>query len=69
MIRLQAQQFSWIKQHYPSLYEKMKVYIKQGRFIPVGGTWIEMDGNIPRYVFLNCLLKLLNIIITIIDQY
>ena len=47
----------------------MKVYIKQGRFIPVGGTWIEMDGNIPRYVFFNCLLKLLNIIITIIDQY
>jgi len=43
----QAQQFSWVKQYYPSLYEKMKIYIKQGRFIPVGGTWIEMDGNIP----------------------
>ena len=51
MFNLQAQQFSWVKQYYPSLYEKMKIYIKQGRFIPVGGTWIEMDGNIPRSDF------------------
>jgi len=43
----QAQQFSWIKQYYPALYAKIKVYVDQGRFIPVGGTWVEMDGNIP----------------------
>ncbi|XP_046643053.1 alpha-mannosidase 2C1-like [Daphnia pulicaria] len=43
----QAQQFSWVKQYYPSLYEEMKHFISLGRFIPVGGTWVEMDGNIP----------------------
>eukprot|EP01119_Soliformovum_irregulare_P015322 TRINITY_DN4303_c0_g1_i2.p1 TRINITY_DN4303_c0_g1~~TRINITY_DN4303_c0_g1_i2.p1 ORF type:complete len:713 (-),score=261.49 TRINITY_DN4303_c0_g1_i2:116-2254(-) len=25
----------------------MKTYIKRGQFVPVGGTWIEMDCNIP----------------------
>ena len=46
---IQAQQFAWIKEHYPLLYNDIKHYVKQGRFIPVGGTWVEMDGNIPRY--------------------
>ncbi|ELU16163.1 hypothetical protein CAPTEDRAFT_182455 [Capitella teleta] len=43
----QAQQFEWVKSHYPSLYNEIRHYVKQGRFIPVGGCWIEMDGNIP----------------------
>jgi hypothetical protein len=28
----------------------MKHFISLGRFIPVGGTWVEMDGNIPRFI-------------------
>jgi len=44
----QAQQFSWVKEFYPTLYADIKRYVADGRFIPVGGTWIEMDGNIPR---------------------
>jgi len=40
-----------VKQHYPSLYEEMKHFISLGRFIPVGGTWVEMDGNIPRFIY------------------
>jgi len=43
----QAQQFEWVKTHYPTLYEKMKVYAQEGRFLPIGGTWSELDGNIP----------------------
>ncbi|XP_077973179.1 alpha-mannosidase 2C1-like [Styela clava] len=43
----QAQQFEWVKENYPEIYKKLKIYVKEGRFIPVGGTWIEMDGNIP----------------------
>ena len=39
---LQAQQFEWVKQDYPLLYEKIKKYVALGRFIPVGGTWVEM---------------------------
>jgi len=41
----QAQQLAWIKDSQPALFEKIKA--KQGRFIPVGGTWIEPDCNIP----------------------
>jgi alpha-mannosidase len=31
-----------VKQHYPILFEEIKKYVKQGRFIPVGGCWVEM---------------------------
>lgn len=43
----QAQQFDWVKEQYPSLYEEIKASVKKGQFLPVGGTWIEMDCNIP----------------------
>jgi alpha-mannosidase len=41
----QAQQLTWIKESQPSLFAKIKA--KPGRFIPVGGTWVEPDCNIP----------------------
>ncbi|XP_074643597.1 alpha-mannosidase 2C1-like isoform X2 [Tubulanus polymorphus] len=43
----QAQQYDWVKKHYPELYNQIKHYVKEGRFIPVGGAWVEMDGNLP----------------------
>ncbi|XP_071483559.1 alpha-mannosidase 2C1-like [Diadema antillarum] len=43
----QAQQFEWVKTNYPSLYSRVKDMVKRGRFIPVGGCWVEMDGNLP----------------------
>lgn len=43
----QAQQFEWMQQLYPKLYERIKRYAARGQFLPVGGTWIEMDCNIP----------------------
>ncbi|CAH1250253.1 MAN2C1 [Branchiostoma lanceolatum] len=43
----QAQQFAWVKEHYPTLYQKIQTRVAEGKFIPVGGTWVEMDGNIP----------------------
>ncbi|XP_063971164.1 alpha-mannosidase 2C1-like [Lytechinus pictus] len=43
----QAQQFQWVKSDYPSLYRKIQELAKRGRFIPVGGCWVEMDGNLP----------------------
>ncbi|XP_075750100.1 alpha-mannosidase 2C1 isoform X1 [Rhipicephalus microplus] len=43
----QAQQLSWVKESYPSLFERIQQYAKKGQFIPVGGTWVEMDGNLP----------------------
>uniref|UniRef100_A0AAY4DIJ6 alpha-mannosidase n=1 Tax=Denticeps clupeoides TaxID=299321 RepID=A0AAY4DIJ6_9TELE len=43
----QAQQFQWVKNWYPGLFSQIQTYVQKGRFIPVGGTWVEMDGNLP----------------------
>uniref|UniRef100_A0A8C5QTT5 alpha-mannosidase n=1 Tax=Leptobrachium leishanense TaxID=445787 RepID=A0A8C5QTT5_9ANUR len=43
----QAQQLEWVKTYYPGLYSRIKECAKRGQFIPVGGTWVEMDGNLP----------------------
>ncbi|XP_077120078.1 alpha-mannosidase 2C1 [Ranitomeya variabilis] len=43
----QAQQLDWVKTRYPGLYSQIKEFVKLGQFIPVGGTWVEMDGNLP----------------------
>ncbi|XP_045063760.1 alpha-mannosidase 2C1 isoform X2 [Coregonus clupeaformis] len=43
----QAQQFDWVKSWYPDLFSQIQHYVKKGQFIPVGGTWVEMDGNLP----------------------
>ncbi|KAJ3262095.1 Alpha-mannosidase 2C1 [Boothiomyces macroporosus] len=43
----QAQQFEWLEQLYPSLFEKITGLVKTGRFVPIGGTWVEMDCNVP----------------------
>lgn len=42
-----AQQFSWVKEYYPVIYDQIKKFVKNGQFILVGGTWVEMDGNLP----------------------
>ena len=43
----QVVQFQWMKDLYPELYTELKKLITQGNFNPVGGTWVEMDTNIP----------------------
>ncbi|KAM6149989.1 alpha-mannosidase 2C1 isoform 2-T2 [Erethizon dorsatum] len=43
----QAQQLEWVKSHYPSLYAQLQEFACRGQFVPVGGTWVEMDGNLP----------------------
>ncbi|PVU85918.1 hypothetical protein BB561_006867 [Smittium simulii] len=43
----QAQQFEWLEQNYSSLFQRVQKYSKRGQFVPVGGTWVEMDCNIP----------------------
>jgi alpha-mannosidase len=42
-----AQQLAWIKQLYPDLFERIKEKVAEGRFVPVGGMWVEADGNMP----------------------
>ncbi len=43
----QAQHLAWMKEHYPDLWERMKVRIAEGRLEPTGSMWVEADCNIP----------------------
>lgn len=42
----QPQLYKYVKEEYPEVYEKMKEKIKEGRFEPNGGMWVEADCNI-----------------------
>lgn len=42
-----AQQYLWMKEHHPRVWERIKVKVAEGRFIPVGGMWVESDTNMP----------------------
>ena len=42
----QAQQFAWLKEYYPYLYDEVKAKIKEGRIEVQGGMWVEPDTNI-----------------------
>jgi alpha-mannosidase len=43
----QAYQYARIKERNPDLYKRIRAKVKAGQFVPVGGTWIEPDCNIP----------------------
>jgi hypothetical protein len=42
-----AQQYHWLEQLYPTLFESVKKTIAGGRFHPVGGSWLEHDCILP----------------------
>lgn len=42
----QPQQFAWIKQLYPALYEKLRKACHEGRLEVQGGMWVEADTNV-----------------------
>ncbi|GAB2578926.1 putative glycosyl hydrolase [Paractinoplanes abujensis] len=42
-----AQQYAWMKEHYPALFERIRARVAEGRFVPVGGMWVESDTNMP----------------------
>lgn len=42
-----AQQFAWMKEFYPQVFAGIKQRAAEGRFIPVGGMWVESDSNMP----------------------
>ncbi|MEV4266772.1 glycoside hydrolase family 38 C-terminal domain-containing protein [Kribbella sp. NPDC049584] len=39
--------FSWIAEHDPGLFERIRKRVAEGRFEIVGGWWVEPDCNIP----------------------
>jgi len=42
-----AQQLAWLEQHRPEVFAKVRAAIADGRFVPVGGMWVESDTNMP----------------------
>lgn len=42
----QPQLYLWMKEHYPSLYQKIKGLVEEGRWEVQGGMWVEPDTNI-----------------------
>ena len=42
-----AQHYAWIKEDYPELFARVKTAVHEGRFVPVGGQWVEPDSNLP----------------------
>ncbi|KAG8526958.1 uncharacterized protein KY384_008387 [Bacidia gigantensis] len=43
----QPQQFKWLEQLYPKLFDRVKQKVKEGTFQPIGGSWVEHDTNLP----------------------
>jgi alpha-mannosidase len=43
----QAQQYVWLQENYPEVWERMRAAITAGSWIPVGSMWVEADGNLP----------------------
>ncbi|MFD4690437.1 alpha-mannosidase [Streptomyces sp. NPDC058463] len=43
----QAQQYAWVKEHQPHIWERIKQAVADGRWAPVGSMWVESDANMP----------------------
>ncbi|KAF8346661.1 glycoside hydrolase family 38 protein [Amanita rubescens] len=42
-----AQQYKWLEELYPPLFERVREQILAGKFYPIGGAWVEHDANMP----------------------
>lgn len=42
-----AQHYQWIKDHHPEVFERVKKAVTDGRFLPLGGMWVESDTVMP----------------------
>jgi alpha-mannosidase len=40
-----AQQWAWLEERYPELFERVRAHVRTGRFVPAGGMWVESDTN------------------------
>lgn len=43
----QMQQFKWLKMYHPEILEKVKEKFTTNQFLPIGGSWVENDTNLP----------------------
>lgn len=43
----QPQLYEFLKEDHPGVYERVKNRVKEGRWEPEGGMWVESDTNVP----------------------
>ncbi|MEO6571720.1 MAG: glycoside hydrolase family 38 C-terminal domain-containing protein, partial [Ilumatobacteraceae bacterium] len=43
----QAQQYAWMEEQRPELFDRIAVKVRAGQWVPVGGMWVEADMNLP----------------------
>jgi alpha-mannosidase len=42
-----AQQYAWVKESQPQLFERIRAAVQDGSWVPVGSMWVESDANMP----------------------
>ena len=42
-----AQHWEWLREDHPVLFERAAERVREGRFVPVGGMWVESDTVLP----------------------
>lgn len=42
----QAVQYEWMREHYPSIFAGIRQRVAEGRWVPIGGMWVEADTNL-----------------------
>ncbi|RAG85519.1 alpha-mannosidase [Streptacidiphilus pinicola] len=42
-----AQQYAWMKEQHPEVFARIRKAVAAGTWAPVGGMWVEADGNLP----------------------
>lgn len=42
-----AQQYAWMKEHQPAIWQRIRDAVAAGTWEPVGGQWVEADGVMP----------------------
>jgi alpha-mannosidase len=42
-----AQQYAWVKEFQPQIFERIKDAVRAGSWAPVGSMWVESDANMP----------------------
>lgn len=43
----QAQQYQWLADEHPEVLDRIRAKVVTGQWVPLGGSWVEADGNLP----------------------
>ncbi|MEI2778363.1 MAG: glycoside hydrolase family 38 C-terminal domain-containing protein [Tetrasphaera sp.] len=41
-----AQHHAWVKEDHPAIWDRVRAAVAAGAWVPVGGMWVESDGNL-----------------------